>query len=287
MWNKLSLFGDINVNYVQVKSDTDNSVIIPTDLKNPIWDSNTIALANFNYSVSASSFEGANISCSKYKIYRFDEIDGSLKYIATVDNTTKAIKDFTGASNTAYHYLIYPIAESEEMGNAIVSETIVPKFKYWSVIGITPTDENNVYIVKPENIWNFWLSPEVGNISQTLQKKIKTGFKRHPNIISSKVNYTTIPITILLGDLSCIESEYCDDSVKKKNRWNEFVNSSMPKILTDPKGECILGDITSTSTQVAYNIIEMPTTLTFEFTQTGSVDDMTVYSTEVEPDVSY
>lgn len=284
MWNRIDIMGALNINYMQIRSEKDSLTdfsTFPESLENPVWDSKTIALAKFDGNISASNFEGGNISYDCYKIFRLNEEDGSVKYIATVDNSTdssKAIKDYCLSSDGRYRYLIYPVLEDGATGNVINSESITPRFNYWSVSEIIPTGEDKIYTVNRDNMWRFWLNPETGEITQTFGKSVKTGFKRYPVVAGSKINYTTLSVTVLLGDLICGEGEHSLDSVYKKNKWNEFANSQSLKLFTDPKGECLIGDITSTSSSVDYSVIQMPTSLTFEFTQTTDTKDISVYA---------
>lgn len=291
MWNSVSVMGKMNVKYMKVKSVTDTSEgfeEFPSTAEAPVWDEDTIALANFNGNIAASNFEGGDVSCDYYRIYRIDEVDNSVKYIATVSNTednSKKIKDYCVSSKAQYHYLLYPITDDGVSGSPVISHSVNSNHRYWSVTGLKPTEEEGVYNVDSDNIWKFIISPEIGDISQAFNKSIRTGFKRYPVITGSKVNYTTLSVTILLGDISCETKEYGNDSVKIKNKWNEFANSSCLKLFTDPKGECMIGDITSTSSRVDYSLTGMPTTLSFEFTETKSTDNISVYG-EVEENVS-
>lgn len=260
---------------------TSEAVSDASTLVKPIWDAATIALANFNSGDGASSYDGTSFVFSKYRIYRKDKNKDKLKYIATVGSDIKRIKDYTNRSNNECIYLIYPVNSNDEMGTVIETKEISTEFNYWTIAGTIQTDTKNIYEVDKENIWSFWLSPEISAISQVTQKNKKTGFNRYSKINYSKVNYATGTMAFLLGDLNCPASKYTDDTVDKKNRWVEFANSSTPKVLTDPKGECMIVDITPIDSSVDYNIIDMPTTIKFEFTEIADANDITVYSEEV------
>ena len=78
--------------------------------------------------------------------------------------------------------------------------------------------------------------------------------------------------------MSCSNDEYINDSTEKKNRWNLFANTPTPKVLTDPKGESMIVDITPLDYNVDFTLLQTPTTIRFEFTEIASVDDITVYS---------
>ncbi len=251
-------------------------------LVKPIWDGETIALANFNSGEGASNYDGASFDFSKYRIYRKDKNKNTLKYIATVDADIKKIKDYTNHSNNECTYLIYPIGSNNQMGTTIETKEFNIKFDFWTIAGTVQLDEKNTYTVDKENIWNFWLSPEISSISQVTQKSKKTGFNRYPKIKHSDVNYASGTLSFLLGELDCPQSEYINDTVEKKNRWIEFANTPTPKVLTDPKGECMIVDITPIESNIDYNLIQTPTTIRFEFTEIADINDITIYSEEVE-----
>ena len=259
---------------------TSDTIADASTLTKPIWDGETVALANFNSGEGASSYDGASFDFSTYKIYRKDKNKNTLKYIATVDSDTKKIKDYTNHSNNDCIYLIYPVDSNNKMGTVLRTKDLNTKFDFWTIAGTKQTDAKNIYEVDKENIWNFWLSPDISSISQVTQKSKKIGFNKYPKINYSKVNYATGSMSFLLGDLNCSESEYTDDNVEKKNRWIEFANSPTPKVLTDPKGECMIVDITPIESNVDFNIIQSPTTIRFEFTEIADVNDITVYSEE-------
>lgn len=281
MYNRITIYGDLNVNYMCAKS-TSEEISDASTLDKPIWDAETIALANFNSSESASSYDGANFVFSTYRIYRKDKNKDSLKYIATVKADINKIKDYTNHSNNECTYLIYLINSSNQMGTVIETKELRTSFDYWTIAGTIQTDDKNIFIVDKENIWNFWLSPEISSISQVTQKSKKTGFSRYPKIKHSDVNYASGTLSFLLGELDCLQSEYINDTVEKKNRWIEFANTPTPKVLTDPKGECMIVDITPIESNVDFNLIQTPTTIRFEFTEIADVNDITVYSEEVK-----
>lgn len=277
MYNKLTLHGDLNVNYAWVK--TEECEVVATSLEKPVWDGHTTALANFKTDSSASSYEGGNFSFSKYKVYRWDKSTDKLKYIATITNDKVALKDYTNPSGNASKYLIYPIKDTEdggEMGVIIETLQVTPKYNAWTIAGIHESDEDGVYYVDKDATWKFWLSPEIASFSQVTNKEIKTGYNRYPTVKYSDVNYTTGSMKFYLGDLDCDDYEYIGDDVFKKNLWLEFANSPTPKILTDPKGECMIVDITPKEVEVDYTLVEMPTMISFEFTQLDSADNISV-----------
>lgn len=276
LYNKISVLGDININYIWAISQNKTITETPT-LTKPVWDNETIALANFNTGVAASSYEGVDFQFSEYKIYRKDTEKNSLKYIATISSDIQKLKDYTNFADNNCSYLIYPVHENGNMGTVLETNIIIPKFERWTIAALTQTETKNVYMVEQENIWNFWLNPEISGFSQITNKGTKTGDKRYPRKKYSNVNYATGDMSFLIGDLLNCETDYGDDTVAKKNRWVEFANSPTPKILTDPKGECMLVDITPVESSVAYNYTHMPTTIKFKWEEIGSTENITAY----------
>lgn len=292
MYKKIELFGSpeseinagesknqnfpLNIGYMWVKNTTD--ITFPTDVTTkPVWNDNTIALARFTKALSASSYEGTNDDFSKFKIYRKDKNKTDLKYIATIDNDIKKIKDYTNYATNECQYFIYPFKDNGTMSSYIETDKITPKFRKWSIAPLSTLLEDNLYIVDVDNIWSFWLSPEISSFQQVTKKDDKIGFDRYPKKRYSNVNYTTGTMKFLLGDLSCSNYEYSNDSVDKKNKWLEFANSPIPKILTDPSGECMLVDITPTEAEVKYELLGMPRIISFSFTQIGDINKISAY----------
>ena len=279
MYNKITVYGDLNIDYMWAKSSIDEEV--SPDLEKPIWDTETIALANFNSDSSASSYDGANFEFDKYKIFRINDGENKLKYIATVNNNVAKIKDYTNPCGNNSRYLIYPINKQGKMGTVIETKDILPEYDYWTISEVKATDEKNVYTIDSDATWKFWLSPEISSFAQVTNKSVKTGFGKYPKIKHSNVNYTMGTMSFYLGDLKNCGVDYSEDTIERKNRWIEFANSPTPKILTDTKGECMFLDITPKETKTDYKLSKMPTTITFDFIQLESIENITAYS-EVE-----
>lgn len=277
MYDKITLCGDLNVDYMWARSNSDITIPETPNLEKPVWDGHTVALAQFNKDASASSYDGGSFKFDKYKIYRKDKDSATLKYVATVDSYIKKIKDYTNFSNNECTYYIYPVNDNNKMGTVIKSSILKTSFNYWTIAGVVETGTKNVYEVDKDNIWSFYLNPEISSISQATQKSKKNGFTRYPKIQHSEVNYATGTMSFLLGDLNCIGDEYDNDTVTRKNKWVEFANSPTPKILTDPKGECLFVDITPMESSVNFNLIQSPTTIRFEFTEISDINNITVY----------
>lgn len=279
-FNKIEVFGDCDVNYVWSKDNKLTEAEIETMSQNgihsPEWDYNSIALATFNDSLSASSFENEDIV--GYRIQRKNIKDNVMKTVAEVGGDNTGVVDFNIANNATYKYYITPVLSKDNetvLGQTVETDELNTSWDSWSIIGLKEVGEKQ-YEIDNDNIWVFHLNLEAGDYKPVYSKTFVNGFGRFPKGFSGETNY-------LKGSLSCYVGavnkfgDYDNDDANKDKKWREFCNNGDLKLLRDLKGNVFLVDIEDTTQKIESYANDMPTKLSFNFIQLGDADDICAY----------
>ena len=282
-FSTLKINGNCDVNYVWSKRSNFNSEDIENIANNgiysPLWDTQTVMLATFSNTLNASNISGTIYG---YLIHR-QKLNENIRYkVAEVDSTITKIKDFNIGNRANYQYFITPIYMNEgqkSLGEPILTDTIQTNFNSWSVIALSPTTEENVYIVDVNNIWDFYIDTDGGSFSIKDDKTVTTGLGQFPKIYIGKTNYLTGSLSCLIGNVNC-EAKYYDDDIEKLERWREFCNNGKLKLLRDLKGHIIPCEITDASYENDDKREELQTTISFNYTQLDDYKNISVYSIE-------
>jgi hypothetical protein len=123
----------------------------------------------------------------------------------------------------------------------------------------------------------FGLSVKSNGTTSQIDKTIYNGLYRFPRISQGKKNYKESGITCYFGDVDNTSGAYINDTIELADKWIEFVNNGELKLIKDIKGDVIPCDISSSQYQYADEYIQIPTTLTFNYTQLDDMKNISVY----------
>lgn len=286
----IKIHGNCDVNYMWRK--TGSNIISQTDdayiealaalgVHSPSWDSNTLMLSAFKSDdLSAGDISQRN-QIIKYTIHRQNILEDKRYLTAETSCDETCISDFNVADNAVYRYYITPtylIDDEEVLGQPIETDTISIDALNLNIVALTPTEEANVFTVDDNEIWNFSLNVSPGSFTPTYNKSIMNTIGRYPKVTHGKTNYLTGKFSVLLGNISCSDTEYVSDDIDSINKWQEFCNNGKLKLLRDGKGHVIPCEITETSYEYSNELFEMPTTVSFSFIQLMDSKDICAYS---------
>ena len=275
MFSKIKIHGNSDINYVWSKTgsvqETEIQNLLSQGVATPEWDESTIALSTFWGNINAS--ETYNLgTILKFAVQRHD-INSGVRQTVKNDCPTNGsiLLDFNVANNCSYKYYIIPIfknSSNEEgiYGQPIVTDVITPKWDTWSLIGLIPTDNPNIYHIDKDNIWTLGLNIQTDPFSIKNDKIFSDGYNKYPRVYVGKTDYLTSKVSCYLGNVSC-NGDYTDDNMVKITKWREFCNNGQLKLLRDRKGHVIPCEIHDESYSIQENLIEMPTTISFSFTE--------------------
>ena len=224
-FSTLKVYGNCDINYVWSKkatlTATDISSLTEKGIYSPSWDNTTVALATFMNTLNASNISETVYG---YLIHR-QRLDEDVRYkVAEVDSTITNIKDFNIGSRANYQYFITPIYMkngNKILGEPILTDNIETNFDSWSIISLTPTNEENSYIVDTDNIWNFYVDVEGGTFSINDDKSITSGLGKFPKTYVGETDYLTGNVKCLIGNVDC-EIDYQNDDINKLRQWRKF-----------------------------------------------------------------
>lgn len=290
MFNEIKIYGYSDVNYIWSKkldtiNDEEINNIKSNGIHSPVWDINTVMLANFKKDTSAGTFDQEN-EIIGYKVSKKEV--GSDKF-TTVDYTKhyeKQIEDYNVKNNTEYVYSVTPIYlidGKEVLGETVLSENVTPDSEKFVIIGLLPTEDKNKYRVDEDNIWSFFLNAEEGDFSIRNNKQYTDGFKRFPKGYSGETDYLETTFKSYLGGIVCSSMEYGYDDIAKIEKWRAFCNSDCLKLFKDIKGHVIPCDIAMSNYSVDNSLDGIPTTINISIKEMRDYKDISVC--EVKEDV--
>lgn len=133
--------------------------------------------------------------------------------------------------------------------------------------------ENNIpiYTVDENNIWQFDLEMESGQITQNMNKTLYNNFGTFPKTNKSNNNYKSSSFSCLFGEVSP-SREYYEPS-DKLDEWAKFINNGRNKLLKDVKGNAWIIDILDSNVKPNVQLEVIPNTLSFEWVQVNSTTD--------------
>ena len=131
------------------------------------------------------------------------------------------------------------------------------------------------------SLWNFKYNTEAKNINAVTDKAVYDTIMKIPVVNKSKKNYKTGTIKAFLGSFIKENDRLTyKDSIRLQNKFQQFCDNGRVKMLRDEIGNVIPVDVTLTSFD--YNPHTIPTniTITFEWTQVGEENELSVWSAE-------
>lgn len=283
MYSEIKIYGNCDLNYVISKtSDDDIAFFQEAGICSPSWDGDTYFLVNFNDNLNGG--EEALKGLTGYYIYRQVKGSNAHHLIDAVDSDCTCIKDYSVQNLTSYQYFIVPIKQSDEaevFSEEIESGEIDVRHIAASIVGLTPSGTKNVYTVEASDVWNFSLNIAFDDFKPQYNKTTINTLGQFPKVYGDDTAYLTGGGSFLFGSLSCENKSYVSDDIDKINKWVAFCNNGLPKLFRDSKGHIILCEITDTSYNYDGSATEMPTTVSFSFTQIGDASNISAYRKEV------
>lgn len=255
----------------------------------------TVINATFkNNSLTSSNLETATGELLGYNIYRRAIGEDRLHNIGFASLENQYIEDFMVTNNTSYIWSIVPVFDSE-LGIAVDTNELFIRFDEWCVNPMRLVDgTSNIY--NSDATWKFGLNVEANDLTQNILKTKFEGLSRYPKFSVQKRNYITGGLTAYLAmmtenkiyDEKFIVDNYPEYSPFRNNEyiynepasmlnsWNELVASGVEVLIRDLKGHAWRCQIHENSGKIENYGQIFPTTVTFAFTEIGSLDNISV-----------
>lgn len=273
-YHKSQIYGSGKFDYVWVTNVTETQGFIDATTGAtyvPAWTDDTTLLASFNNNINGGDITFSGESITNWLIYKKEDGNNTLTYVATVPSTQTSIIDYNVKNNTGYSYQVFAETPNFLSQPLITSESVTTSWWNWSLVGLENTDTDNFYYVDTDNIWKFDTELSSEALVQNVDRNTFEGFTKYPKVTKSDKNYITGGITALISNP--VNGVY-SDTVAMKNNFRDFVNNGEIKLLRDRKGSAWLVETMSNEFQLTDKSAEQITQLTFKFTQIGDSDEI-------------
>lgn len=128
--------------------------------------------------------------------------------------------------------------------------------------------------------WKFCGDVQNTTVTQNTDRAIHVGYNTYPTLTLTNTNYMTGTLTAMLGYVDCITSygtKKYEDNIELVRAWREFITRPSIYMLKSQKGDVWIVNITDNiSTTYDETIKQLPTTITFNWAECYSVNDIIV-----------
>lgn len=268
---KIILHNNVTFDFVHLEETSEENRDIFVEQYIPRLNNSTKALISFdNGNRNCESIINSAFGYS-FSVYRQRVGSSKISQVGKVSQGSLSIMDYNVSNQKQYKYLVYK-EDDDYSTDANESLPITTNWWNWSIVGLKKVG-NDSYKVDTNNIWLFELNiesaEEVSNLSQTVYNNLT----RYPRISYGKGNYKSGSLTCLIGNIS--NNKYID-TADMYDSWVNFCGTASPKLLKDRKGHILLVGITGSSSKIQDETSEQARTITFNWTEIGSTDNLMI-----------
>ena len=287
---KVKLFGGVTYNAFGVDEGSHSDDLKETLTQaygNYSWNSNTKLLANFNDTLSGSNFDGSYENIDHFQVYKtLGEQDTLHKVCQTENPTQRLIEDFAVGDLCDYQYYIFGICNNTMDVNGVqvniktISPLVSDKIQLHrgtvSVIGLVPTEEDNIYTIDEDNIWQLDINLTNDGYTLNTDKTFYQTQNAYGKATGGNRKQRTMSITGLLGKIDCSGDSQYIDTYDDIINWENFVSSNSLKMLIDLRGLITIGDTDANPTFQYDTNDNHDVSVTFTFNQLNDIDTVDV-----------
>lgn len=250
-YSKITLYGGQTCDYLYIEKNRVNESKFSSVESEPTdWNDNTLFFAKFNNNLTAGDSSVLS-RLTGYEVRRRKGAEPHSEYVCTVKNTegkrSNFIVDYAAANDTSYTYYLHPSLKAKADNTdltltPIMSDEIIPKWNYWSLLVVDESDEENVYYV--DKIFKFELNLSVDDMSNNAQITVTPNFTSAPTVQYGSANYWSGSLTALCGFIACDSGEYMEP-FSIINELKKLTTDTRKKFLKDTDGNVFEVKITS------------------------------------------
>lgn len=268
---KVILNSNITFDFIHLEEISDENKDIFTDKYIPHLNNSTRALISFdNGNKNCESIISSAFGYS-FSVYRQRVGSSKIIPVGKVSQGSLSVMDYNIGNKKTYKYLVYK-EDDNYSTDANESLPITTNWWNWSIAGLKRAGDNS-YKVDTDNIWIFELNIESADDVLNLSQTTYNNLTRYPRISYGNGNYKTGGLTCLIGNIT--NNKYVD-TADMYDAWTEFCGTPSPKLLKDRKGHTLLVGINASSSKIQDETVEQARTLTFNWTEIGSTDDLMI-----------
>lgn len=273
-YHKSQIYGSGKFDYVWATNVTETQNFIDSTTGAnyvPTWTDNTVLLASFNNNINGGDITFSGESITNWLIYKQEDGNTTLTYVATVPSTQTSIIDYNVKNNTNYRYQVFAETPSFLSQPLITSNYAIPNWWNWSLIGLETTNTENFYYVDTDNVWLFDTELTSDALSQNVDRNTFENFTQFPKITINAKNYITGGITAYISNT---DNNGYSDTVKMEDDFDAFINNGEIKLLRDRKGNGWIVETTSNEFTTIDKSTEQIIQISFKFTQIGNSNNI-------------
>ena len=145
-----------------------------------------------------------------------------------------------------------------------------------SVIGLVPTEEDNIYTIDEDNIWQLDINLTNDGYTLNTDKTFYQTQNAYGKATGGNRKQRTMSITGLLGKIDCSGDSQYIDTYDDIINWENFVSSNSLKMLIDLRGLITIGDTDANPTFQYDTNDNHDVSVTFTFNQLNDIDTVDV-----------
>lgn len=265
------MYPHVTFDFLHIERQSDSNADIYVSSYIPTLNNNSVALITFDD--NNNNCNGITDSALGYtfSIYREENDSNELEYITRINEGALSLVDYNIANQNKYLYYVFK-EDEDYISAANTSNEVETCWWNWSITGLNRGDDGNYY-VDTNNIWLFDLNVESADITNNFTKTEYQNLTQYPKVSIGKINYSSGALTCLLGK---INNDVYYEPVSMGQAWRDFCASGETKLLKDRKGNILIVEIMSASSNIMDETTEQARTITFNWTQVGTSDGMTI-----------
>lgn len=262
-YNKIRIYGEGIYDNIHIRNFTytQEDIVALSMSVQPIWDGNTIILAQFNNkNLEIGNITGLTEKIDFWEINRRELGGKILTKLATIPVSQDTYIDITAKPNKVYEYVVFGLSDNQ-ISEPLLSSQV--KSNFYNHLLIDP-DTNRVFI--------FDLNAQTDSIeNKTNTVKYESPFSKFPAFAEGMNDYLTGGISAIVGDINT--SGNLDQSVDMLEELRAFINNGKYKIYKDRKGSAFKVKTHPISrSMVNDSIISQPNMIHFTWEQVGEVE---------------
>lgn len=273
-YHKSQIYGSGKFDYVWVTNVTETQGFIDSTTGAnyvPSWTDDTVLLASFNNNINGGDITFSGESITNWLIYKQEDGNTTLTYVATVPSTQTSILDYNVKNNTNYRYQVFAETPSFLSQPLITSDYAITNWWNWSLIGLETTDTDNFYYVDTDNVWKFDTELSSDALTQNVDRNTFENFTQFPKVTLSAKNYISGGITAYINN---VDNGKYTDTVAMENDFDTFINNGEIKLLRDRKGNAWMVETMSNEFTTIDKSPEQIIQISFKFTQIGDSNNI-------------
>ena len=216
-----------------------------------------------------------------YDIFRRRAGDSVLVKLASVDDTTGQLRDYSASSGQSYVYYVFPTGNLAYLTEPMVSDELAVNFWFWSIVEATVQDDGS-YRVDKLHLFRYGSGGvQEGSFSNNNAPQVQKNFTRYPTRQGETADYLTGSVSGYIGTIGSDGGRSYSDTLEQARAFRALSTTANALFLLDPKGHFIRiatsGEVTMT---INHASPVRPTTVTVPWVE---VDDASEVSLVAAP----